>query len=289
MLGPISSGCANVRRAGELAAPCLCPHPELRARRIPETPQGSLPLPAVTGCGGAGQARTTVGSHCRGSSAGALSAQEGEERDVRSGGGWRRLSARRAVAEAAAAAAGGDVGCRHAGLRSSANRRRCSGPGCSQWLRRARGPAGREAAATLRLPAGRAPRRRAMGTVPSALKHCLSYQHLLKEQLWIGDPAVPPPAAPHPGQVSPGGGEGLGWPRACEARPPPGGGLGPSGLGDPAAAPRPSRTSPASLLPPACARPAAEGNGLSHPHTPLGLSWAVSEKAASSINKLSDW
>ncbi|XP_071663076.1 3-hydroxymethyl-3-methylglutaryl-CoA lyase, cytoplasmic isoform X2 [Patagioenas fasciata] len=41
-----------------------------------------------------------------------------------------------------------------------------------------------------------------MGTVPSALKHCLSYQHLLKEQLWIGDPAVPPPAAPHPGQES---------------------------------------------------------------------------------------
>ncbi|XP_051471352.1 3-hydroxymethyl-3-methylglutaryl-CoA lyase, cytoplasmic isoform X3 [Apus apus] len=39
-----------------------------------------------------------------------------------------------------------------------------------------------------------------MGTVPSALKHCLSYQHLLKEQLWIGEPAAPPPAAPHPGQ-----------------------------------------------------------------------------------------
>ncbi|XP_061846047.1 3-hydroxymethyl-3-methylglutaryl-CoA lyase, cytoplasmic isoform X2 [Colius striatus] len=41
-----------------------------------------------------------------------------------------------------------------------------------------------------------------MGTVPSALKHCLSYQHLLKEQLWIGEPAAPPPAAPHPGQES---------------------------------------------------------------------------------------
>ncbi|XP_054844199.1 3-hydroxymethyl-3-methylglutaryl-CoA lyase, cytoplasmic isoform X2 [Eublepharis macularius] len=26
-----------------------------------------------------------------------------------------------------------------------------------------------------------------MGNVPSAVKHCLSYQHLLKEQLWIGD------------------------------------------------------------------------------------------------------
>ncbi|XP_059690577.1 3-hydroxymethyl-3-methylglutaryl-CoA lyase, cytoplasmic isoform X2 [Gavia stellata] len=41
-----------------------------------------------------------------------------------------------------------------------------------------------------------------MGTVPSALKHCLSYQHLLKEQLWIGEPAASPPAAPHPGQES---------------------------------------------------------------------------------------
>ncbi|XP_068793495.1 3-hydroxymethyl-3-methylglutaryl-CoA lyase, cytoplasmic isoform X2 [Struthio camelus] len=45
-----------------------------------------------------------------------------------------------------------------------------------------------------------------MGTVPSALKHCLSYQHLLKEQLWIGEPAPPAPAAaaaaPHPGQES---------------------------------------------------------------------------------------
>ncbi|XP_075779750.1 3-hydroxymethyl-3-methylglutaryl-CoA lyase, cytoplasmic isoform X4 [Pelodiscus sinensis] len=38
-----------------------------------------------------------------------------------------------------------------------------------------------------------------MGTVPSALKHCLSYQHLLKEQLWIGEPAAPPPAL-HPDQ-----------------------------------------------------------------------------------------
>ncbi|XP_068534446.1 3-hydroxymethyl-3-methylglutaryl-CoA lyase, cytoplasmic isoform X1 [Anas acuta] len=37
-----------------------------------------------------------------------------------------------------------------------------------------------------------------MGTVPSALKHCLSYQHLLKEQPWIGEP-VPPP---QPGQES---------------------------------------------------------------------------------------
>ncbi|XP_064002842.1 3-hydroxymethyl-3-methylglutaryl-CoA lyase, cytoplasmic isoform X3 [Pogoniulus pusillus] len=41
-----------------------------------------------------------------------------------------------------------------------------------------------------------------MGTVPSALRHCLSYQHLLKEQLWIGEPAAPPPAVPHPGQES---------------------------------------------------------------------------------------
>lgn len=30
----------------------------------------------------------------------------------------------------------------------------------------------------------------AMGTVPSALKHCLSYQQLLREHLWIGDPAA---------------------------------------------------------------------------------------------------
>ncbi|XP_067421580.1 3-hydroxymethyl-3-methylglutaryl-CoA lyase, cytoplasmic isoform X2 [Emydura macquarii macquarii] len=37
-----------------------------------------------------------------------------------------------------------------------------------------------------------------MGTVPSALKHCLSYQHLLKEQLWIGEPAAPP--SPHAGE-----------------------------------------------------------------------------------------
>ncbi|XP_035176976.1 3-hydroxymethyl-3-methylglutaryl-CoA lyase, cytoplasmic isoform X1 [Oxyura jamaicensis] len=37
-----------------------------------------------------------------------------------------------------------------------------------------------------------------MGTVPSALKHCLSYQHLLKEQPWIGEP-IPPP---QPGQES---------------------------------------------------------------------------------------
>ncbi|XP_021247399.1 3-hydroxymethyl-3-methylglutaryl-CoA lyase, cytoplasmic isoform X4 [Numida meleagris] len=37
-----------------------------------------------------------------------------------------------------------------------------------------------------------------MGTVPSALKHCISYQHLLKEQLWIGEPTAPP----RPGQES---------------------------------------------------------------------------------------
>ncbi|XP_060114310.1 3-hydroxymethyl-3-methylglutaryl-CoA lyase, cytoplasmic isoform X1 [Heteronotia binoei] len=33
-----------------------------------------------------------------------------------------------------------------------------------------------------------------MGNVPSAVKHCLSYQHLLKEQLWIGEPALQPSA-----------------------------------------------------------------------------------------------
>ncbi|KAI2542752.1 HMGCLL1 isoform 3 [Pan troglodytes] len=26
-----------------------------------------------------------------------------------------------------------------------------------------------------------------MGNVPSAVKHCLSYQQLLREHLWIGD------------------------------------------------------------------------------------------------------
>ncbi|XP_063772794.1 3-hydroxymethyl-3-methylglutaryl-CoA lyase, cytoplasmic isoform X2 [Pseudophryne corroboree] len=30
-----------------------------------------------------------------------------------------------------------------------------------------------------------------MGNVPTAVKHCLSYQHLLKEQLWIGDVSTP--------------------------------------------------------------------------------------------------
>ncbi|XP_078242540.1 3-hydroxymethyl-3-methylglutaryl-CoA lyase, cytoplasmic isoform X4 [Pogona vitticeps] len=43
-----------------------------------------------------------------------------------------------------------------------------------------------------------------MGNVPSALKHCLSYQHLLKEQLWIGEAGPPPPPPPaalrQPGQ-----------------------------------------------------------------------------------------
>uniref|UniRef100_A0A8D0C2V7 hydroxymethylglutaryl-CoA lyase n=1 Tax=Salvator merianae TaxID=96440 RepID=A0A8D0C2V7_SALMN len=39
-----------------------------------------------------------------------------------------------------------------------------------------------------------------MGNVPSALKHCLSYQHLLKEQLWIGEAAPQPTALQHPGQ-----------------------------------------------------------------------------------------
>uniref|UniRef100_H9GNM2 hydroxymethylglutaryl-CoA lyase n=1 Tax=Anolis carolinensis TaxID=28377 RepID=H9GNM2_ANOCA len=35
-----------------------------------------------------------------------------------------------------------------------------------------------------------------MGNVPSALKHCLSYQHLLKEPLWVGDAPPPPPSPP---------------------------------------------------------------------------------------------
>nr|XP_056712470.1 3-hydroxymethyl-3-methylglutaryl-CoA lyase, cytoplasmic isoform X1 [Euleptes europaea] len=33
-----------------------------------------------------------------------------------------------------------------------------------------------------------------MGNVPSAVKHCLSHQHLLKEQLWVGESALQPPA-----------------------------------------------------------------------------------------------
>ncbi|KAM5163721.1 3-hydroxymethyl-3-methylglutaryl-CoA lyase, cytoplasmic [Mantella aurantiaca] len=35
-----------------------------------------------------------------------------------------------------------------------------------------------------------------MGNMPTAVKHCLSYQHLLKEQIWIGD-AVIPEQEPH--------------------------------------------------------------------------------------------
>ncbi|XP_073482787.1 3-hydroxymethyl-3-methylglutaryl-CoA lyase, cytoplasmic isoform X3 [Aquarana catesbeiana] len=30
-----------------------------------------------------------------------------------------------------------------------------------------------------------------MGNVPTAVKHCLSYQHLLKEQIWTGDVTIP--------------------------------------------------------------------------------------------------
>ncbi|XP_063169574.1 3-hydroxymethyl-3-methylglutaryl-CoA lyase, cytoplasmic isoform X1 [Candoia aspera] len=39
-----------------------------------------------------------------------------------------------------------------------------------------------------------------MGNVPTALKHCLSYHHLLKEQLWIGEAAPQPTALQQPGQ-----------------------------------------------------------------------------------------
>ncbi|XP_075410170.1 3-hydroxymethyl-3-methylglutaryl-CoA lyase, cytoplasmic isoform X2 [Tenrec ecaudatus] len=39
-----------------------------------------------------------------------------------------------------------------------------------------------------------------MGNVPSAVKHCLSYQQLLREHLWIGDSVA---ASPDPAQASP--------------------------------------------------------------------------------------
>lgn len=50
-----------------------------------------------------------------------------------------------------------------------------------------------------------------MGNVPSALKHCLSYQHLLKEQLWIGEGAAPQPPGQVPERLVAAG---LAW-RAC--------------------------------------------------------------------------
>ncbi|KAM4772026.1 3-hydroxymethyl-3-methylglutaryl-CoA lyase, cytoplasmic [Rhinophrynus dorsalis] len=34
-----------------------------------------------------------------------------------------------------------------------------------------------------------------MGNVPTAVKHCLSYQNLLKDQLWIGDTSIPEQAS----------------------------------------------------------------------------------------------
>lgn len=42
----------------------------------------------------------------------------------------------------------------------------------------------------------------AMGNVPSAVKHCLSYQQLLREHLWIGDSVA---GALDPAQVLPRG------------------------------------------------------------------------------------
>ncbi|KAG8524178.1 3-hydroxy-3-methylglutaryl-CoA lyase, cytoplasmic [Galemys pyrenaicus] len=41
-----------------------------------------------------------------------------------------------------------------------------------------------------------------MGNVPSAVKHCLSYQQLLREHLWIGDSVA---GALDPAQVLPCG------------------------------------------------------------------------------------
>ncbi|EPQ05918.1 Putative 3-hydroxymethyl-3-methylglutaryl-CoA lyase 2 [Myotis brandtii] len=41
-----------------------------------------------------------------------------------------------------------------------------------------------------------------MGNVPSAVKHCLSYQQLLREHLWIADSV---PGALDPAQVPPRG------------------------------------------------------------------------------------
>lgn len=79
--------------------------------------------------------------------------------------------------------------------------------------RRAQDRSARPPARSLLLPApwqrrAPTPRARVMGNVPSAVKHCLSYQQLLREHLWIGDsvagaldPAqVPPygPGCPHP-------------------------------------------------------------------------------------------
>lgn len=40
-----------------------------------------------------------------------------------------------------------------------------------------------------------------MGNIPPALKHCLSYPHLLKEQLGIGEAAQQPTVLQQPGQV----------------------------------------------------------------------------------------
>ncbi|CAI5769618.1 3-hydroxymethyl-3-methylglutaryl-CoA lyase, cytoplasmic [Podarcis lilfordi] len=89
----------------------------------------------------------------------------------------------------------------------------------SDWLRRARCLRSLRASVPARVSARRRQRRwlaaaagggdgaagdlekaAAMGNMPSALKHCLSYQHLLKEQLWIGEAAPQPTALQHPGQ-----------------------------------------------------------------------------------------
>lgn len=59
----------------------------------------------------------------------------------------------------------------------------------------------RRSAQSPRLPSPRSPGP-AMGSVPSAVKHCLSPQQLLREHLWIGDAAA---GAADPAQVLPRG------------------------------------------------------------------------------------
>ncbi|XP_063245458.1 3-hydroxymethyl-3-methylglutaryl-CoA lyase, cytoplasmic isoform X4 [Prinia subflava] len=111
-------------------------------------------------------------TRCRGSTAGKARGAGGE-------GGRRRAEAR------SEPGAGGREAAGAAAAREGTRRRSRSAN---------RGAAGARAGGCAHPAAAAAGR--AMGTVPSALKHCLSYQHLLKEQLWIAEP----PAAAHPAQ-----------------------------------------------------------------------------------------
>lgn len=95
-----------------------------------------------------------------------------------------------------------------AGLSARGRRKARSGAGAGP--QRAPGP---HLSPPRSLPSPTAAPDLAMGNVPSAVKHCLSYQQLLREHLWIGDsvagafePAqVPPrgPGGPHPLSSSP--------------------------------------------------------------------------------------